>query len=151
MTTTRRLPTSEELDALRSKLFHDLQVAQHALDKAAQEHTEFRAEMTRRATRRDRADGSPMLARKQELRAQLNAARKHRDALLTDPLTCEALTPRAREAATGLSREGRRYIERAHGVRPTHPHYAHAHAREPQPPTAPTREDAPTNHDDDDD
>lgn len=121
--------TPDEVAALRAQALRDLTSAADALTQAALAHEEFRSTRWLPTPRRRRF---PLIAEKDALRAQLDQARTHRDALLTAPLTLVALTPAQREQATGLSRQGRRLIERAAGVTPVHPHWA-----TPQPDTQP--------------
>lgn len=130
-------PTPEEIAALRTRALQELTDAQTALDEAARAHEEFRTSRWLPTPRRRRF---PLISTKDALRDALDQARAHRDALLTAPLTLVALTPAQREQATHLSREGRRRIERAHGVPPVHPFWA----PEQDPPQTSTPKETPT-------
>ena len=129
-------PTAEEIADFRDARYQLLAQAQAAYRTAQRTHEEFRNTHWLPTPRRRRA---PLAPEKEALAAALTQAREHRDAVLTDPATLAALTAAQREAATGLTRQGRRNIEAARGLPPTHPGYA----RTAPPPDPTTTEPEP--------
>lgn len=133
--------TPSEVAQVRAQALADLTQAADDLTQAAAQHEEFRTTRWLPTPRRRRF---PLIAEKDALRAHLDQARARRDALLTAPLTLVALTPAQREQATGLSRQGRRLIERAAGVTPVHPHWATHETARPRPRPQPHPEETLT-------
>lgn len=118
---TQTRPTPAEIARTRETAFQLLQAAQSAYDAALTAHEDFRTHTWLPTPRRRR---QPLLTQKQDLAEAVTRTRLQRDATLTDPLTLTTLTATQREQATHLSRQGRRLIERAHAVPPSHPAYA---------------------------
>lgn len=123
-------PTAQDIAETRTAAYDLLAAAQSSYDAALKAHEEYRTHVWLPTPRRRRA---PLTATKNELAAQVTQTRTQRDDLLTSPLVLNTLTAHQRESATHLTREGRRYIERARNIPPQHPGYQ---------PTAPTT--APT-------
>lgn len=139
-TLTPAPPTHEQIEQTRQAAFDLLRAAQAAYDAALQEHEEFRRTQWLPTPRRRR---TPLTAIKDHLATQVTETRAARDALLTSPLALSTLTASQREAACHLTREGRRYIERAHDVPPQHPGYAPSTAAPTNPATNPAATTTP--------